>query len=314
MEKDKAIKEIKQLKELLDDGILTQDEYDVKSADLKKIILDSENKKIGDKKTPKEYWEKKADEKTKAASPTESPKTKVERKEAVKPENENSLKNISDNKTPLKKQKKEYDSQSFKKAAIISSIICFIVAYWAVQNIFIRQRPAYGIVEAFGYLIMSSLPAIIYLIVKRNKPKDKGTFFALQFTLLILATLGNYNVSRLQKERESTTKSGKEISGEYFSHKSGGKIYTRGQIDKMASEKGLTTDKYVRMYNMIDVTEKVVIYPNNFSNSDKIIPTKYYEYNGEKYTKEWVERAARLNNKSFDDFIRSKGIKEISSN
>ena len=72
MDKDKAIKEIKQLKELLDDGILTQDEYDLKSADLKKIILDSENKKIGDKKTQKEYWEKKADEKTKAASPIKS--------------------------------------------------------------------------------------------------------------------------------------------------------------------------------------------------------------------------------------------------
>mgnify|MGYP002057932466 CR=1 FL=1 len=41
MDKDKAIKEIKQLKELLDSGILTQDEYDVKSADLKKIILAS---------------------------------------------------------------------------------------------------------------------------------------------------------------------------------------------------------------------------------------------------------------------------------
>tara|TARA_B100001250_G_scaffold99043_1_gene83172 strand:- start:708 stop:818 length:111 start_codon:yes stop_codon:yes gene_type:complete len=36
MDKDKAIKEIKQLKELLDSGILTQDEYDTKSADLKK--------------------------------------------------------------------------------------------------------------------------------------------------------------------------------------------------------------------------------------------------------------------------------------
>lgn len=45
MKKDEAIKEIKQLKELLDSGILTQDEYNDKSADLKKIILDSEKKK-----------------------------------------------------------------------------------------------------------------------------------------------------------------------------------------------------------------------------------------------------------------------------
>lgn len=44
MHKDDAIKEIRQLKELLDSGILSQDEYDVKSADLKKIILDSEKK------------------------------------------------------------------------------------------------------------------------------------------------------------------------------------------------------------------------------------------------------------------------------
>ena len=36
MNKDEAIKEIKQLKELLDSGILTQEEYDYMSADLKK--------------------------------------------------------------------------------------------------------------------------------------------------------------------------------------------------------------------------------------------------------------------------------------
>ena len=95
MDKDKAIKEIKQLKELLDSGILTQDEYDVKSADLKKIILDSENKKNGDKKTQKEYLEKKADEKTKATSPIKSSNAVAEKKETIKSENENSLKNIS---------------------------------------------------------------------------------------------------------------------------------------------------------------------------------------------------------------------------
>ena len=44
MDKDEAIKEIKQLKELLDSGILTQDEHDVKSAELKRVILDSEKK------------------------------------------------------------------------------------------------------------------------------------------------------------------------------------------------------------------------------------------------------------------------------
>ena len=306
MEKDKAIKEIKQLKELLDDGILTQDEYDVKSADLKKIILDSESKKIGDKKTQKEYWEKKADEKTKTVSPTKSSNAIAEKKETIK--SENSLKNISDDKTHLKKQKKEYDSERFKTVAIIQTVICFVLCYLST----IYFHPSWGIPEAFGTFLATMFPAIIYLIIKRNKEKDISTFFALQFTLLALSSIGNYSALEYSNPAQVKTKSGKIISGEYFSHKSGGTIYTRGQIDKMASEKGLTTDKYVRMYNMIDVTEKVVV--NNVSNSDKIIPTKYYEYNGEKYTKEWVERAARLNNKSFDDFIRSKGIKEISSN
>ena len=39
MDKDKAIKEIKQLKELLDNGILTQEEYDKKSSDLKNYLF-----------------------------------------------------------------------------------------------------------------------------------------------------------------------------------------------------------------------------------------------------------------------------------
>ena len=67
MNKDEAIKEIKQLKELLDSGILTQEEYDSKSADLKKIILDSENKDEPlDGNKEKEFWEQKAKEKLQA--------------------------------------------------------------------------------------------------------------------------------------------------------------------------------------------------------------------------------------------------------
>lgn len=62
MNKDEAIKEIKQLKELLDTGILTQEEYDKKSSDLKKIILDSPDKKNELSKSEKEYWEQKAKE------------------------------------------------------------------------------------------------------------------------------------------------------------------------------------------------------------------------------------------------------------
>ena len=37
--KDEAIKEIKQLKELLDSGILTKNEYEKRAYELKKIIL-----------------------------------------------------------------------------------------------------------------------------------------------------------------------------------------------------------------------------------------------------------------------------------
>ena len=37
--KKEAINEVKQLKELLDSGILSQEEYDKKAAELKKIIL-----------------------------------------------------------------------------------------------------------------------------------------------------------------------------------------------------------------------------------------------------------------------------------
>ena len=36
---DKAIKELKELKGLLDLGLLTQEEFDKKAAELKKIIL-----------------------------------------------------------------------------------------------------------------------------------------------------------------------------------------------------------------------------------------------------------------------------------
>ena len=39
--KGEAIKEIKQLKELLDSGILTKNEYNKKASELKKIILDN---------------------------------------------------------------------------------------------------------------------------------------------------------------------------------------------------------------------------------------------------------------------------------
>ena len=254
MDKDKAIKEIKQLKELLDSGILTQDEYDVKSADLKKIILDSENKKNGDKKTQKEYWEKKADEKTKATSPIKSSNAVAEKKETIK--SENSLKNISDDKTPLIKLDKSYDSERFKRVAIIQTIICFVLCYLST----IYFQPSWGVIEAFGTFLFTMFPAIIYLIVKRNKKKDISTFFALQFTILALSSIGDYFA--------------------------------------------LETSNNLALENSNPVQ----------TNSNQNISVKLYEYNGQIYTKEWVENAAIKNEMTFENFIRSKGIKEYSSN
>ena len=86
MDKDKAIKEIKQLKELLDSGILTQEEYDKKSSDLKKIILDSENKKIEPSETEKEFWKEKAENKPQINPPKteeKKPDIKLEVQEEV---------------------------------------------------------------------------------------------------------------------------------------------------------------------------------------------------------------------------------------
>jgi hypothetical protein len=53
--KEEAIKEVKQIKELLDFGILTQEEFDKKSAELKKIILGNQTKEIAYSDSKKEY-------------------------------------------------------------------------------------------------------------------------------------------------------------------------------------------------------------------------------------------------------------------
>ena len=181
MNKDEAIKEIKQLKELLDSGILTQEEYDDKSADLKKIILDSEKKKDepSESKKEKEYWEQKAKEKLKTESTLKPTKAKPE-KETVKPKVDATRNYI---------EKEKGIKISFKQSVIISSIICYIISYIS----FTTNSPySYNGVEAFAGFLFSSIPAIIYLLVKKNKVKSKYTFFVLQNVLIIISGFGSY--------------------------------------------------------------------------------------------------------------------------
>lgn len=110
MDKDKAIKEIKQLKELLDNGILTQEEYDKKSSDLKKIILDSQDEKNELSKSDKEYWEQKVKEKSnteKEIIPAKKEEIKpnkqlVDKDEVVLKETTDELSNDSNKKDTIK--------------------------------------------------------------------------------------------------------------------------------------------------------------------------------------------------------------------
>tara|TARA_B100001057_G_scaffold497086_1_gene600271 strand:+ start:723 stop:1640 length:918 start_codon:yes stop_codon:yes gene_type:complete len=180
MNKDEAIKEIKQLKELLDSGILTQDEYDVKSADLKKIILDSEKKKDepSESKKEKEYWEQKAKEKPKTESTLKPTKAKQE-KETVKPKVDAARNYI---------EKEKEIKISFKQFVIISSIVCFILCLIIPQN----YEYNWGFPEAFGSFIAANIGTIIYLIAKRGKEKNKKIFLVLQYLPLMLASFGNY--------------------------------------------------------------------------------------------------------------------------
>ena len=114
MDKDKAIKEIKQLKELLDSEILTQNEYDAKSADLKKIILDSENKKIepSESKKEKEFWLQKAIEKSNNEKEIIPPK-----KEEIKPNKQL----VDKDEVVLKETTDELSNDSNKKDTIKTS-------------------------------------------------------------------------------------------------------------------------------------------------------------------------------------------------
>jgi hypothetical protein len=169
MNKDEAIKEIKQLKELLDSGILTQDEYDVKSADLKKIILDSEKKKDepSESKKEKEYWEQKAKEKPKTESTLKPTKAKQE-KETVKPKVDAARNYI---------EKEKEIKISFKQFVIISSIVCFILCLIIPQN-FVEYN--WDFPDAFGYFIGVNIGTIIYL-------KILGVILPIIMTLFLIS-------------------------------------------------------------------------------------------------------------------------------
>lgn len=223
MNRDEAIKEIKQLKELLDSGILTQDEYDVKSADLKKIILDSE-KKIDEPsggKKEKEYWEQKAKEKPKTESTLKPTKAKQE-KETVKPKVDAAQNYI---------EKEKEIKISFKQSVIISSVICYIISYITMTT---DSPDSYNVVEAFVVFLISSIPAIIYLLVKKNKVKSKYTFFVLQNILVIIVGFSNYTA--LSNMGSSSSKPTKAIESQAPKH--------HLPSDEQKGNRGENIDKY----------------------------------------------------------------------
>jgi hypothetical protein len=205
MNKDEAIKEIKQLKELLDSGILTQEEYDSKSADLKKIILDSSKKKDETSESKKEYWEQKAKEKSKTESRLKQTEAKQE-KETVKPKVDAAQNYI---------EKEKVIKISLKQSVIISSIICYIISYITMTT---DSPDSYNGVEAFGAFLFSSIPAIIYLLVKKNKVKSKYTFFILQNVLVIIVGFSNYTA--LSNMGSSSSRPTKAIESQAPKHHS----------------------------------------------------------------------------------------------
>jgi len=76
---------------------------------------------------------------------------------------------------------------AFKNTVIISTVFCLIHSF---LNIALLDTG--GIPEVLGAAIFSSIPAIIYILVKR-KSKDKSgiTFFILQNILGLLSLIGN---------------------------------------------------------------------------------------------------------------------------
>jgi hypothetical protein len=172
MDKDKAIKEIKQLKELLDSGILTQEEYDKKSADLKKIILDSENKKNESSEIEKEYWEQKVKENYEIKTTTNIPK-KEELKSTKKLEVEEEviLKTHSNESTKdrgsSEKKSKENVKINITENELFNSVVSILLIFPSLTLFQIRENSlGYSMNYAFEkFLPVLMVCAIISLII-----------------------------------------------------------------------------------------------------------------------------------------------------
>ena len=75
----------------------------------------------------------------------------------------------------------------FENMIILSIIFCALVSFFNVASM-----ESGGIPEIIGGMFFSSLPAIVYLIAKRNDENKSGIiFFTLQNVLGLLSLLGN---------------------------------------------------------------------------------------------------------------------------
>ena len=79
---------------------------------------------------------------------------------------------------------------NFKSYVLLSNLVCFGLC----SSNTIVSFGYFGIFETLGGLTFASIPAVIYLVVKRNKKKEGWTFFILQNFLALLSLVGNYGI------------------------------------------------------------------------------------------------------------------------
>jgi len=242
MRKDEAIKEIKQLKELLDSGILSQDEYDTKSADLKKIILDSEKKKDEplESKKEKEYLEKKAENKSQI-NPSETEEKKLNEKLEV--QEEVKLKTPSEeSKIEPKKSSSGFRKWLNKKESPLTNFLYVALGFTVIPSgsfvIMTFQKYVLGLIDGsstygeypfesnfivfFSFFILGApiILLISYLIslIKSLKVKTAKVFFI--FTgLFILLFARNFQTTvypALNSDKNKVLKTQQLIAEVYF--------------------------------------------------------------------------------------------------
>ena len=194
MDKDKAIKEIKQLKELLDSGILTQEEYDKKSSDLKKIILDSENKKIEPSETEKEFWKEKAENK-----PQINPPKTEEKKPDIKSEvqEEVDLKTHSDESTKERGSSEKKSKENFKITekerdnCFMSIFLIFpSLTLFQLRENSLGYSMNYALEKFFSVLMVCAIISLIIYGLRSLITKKDGsyltTFYKTTYTVCII--------------------------------------------------------------------------------------------------------------------------------